>query len=262
MEYVRIREYFVDFYGEGSKEVLCLDGLSNETNINMIYTYIKENIPEVEHLDEVILDIEKEIYKSIILDKRIVNNNMPCINIIGEDGNIESLYKELHDKLESVDNENYTIEYVLESVFTYFVTKYNEIVKSHNEFVNMYKIFLEELKKPLFNKGKIYEEMKTDITNKETKQEFVYIASGSKTFYKIGRTKSISEREKALRTGNHVLKMFAYTMTYNPIKLESLLHEIYKHKNVGGEWFDFTKEEVNELISSFGFSVAIEKGDA
>jgi hypothetical protein len=102
--------------------------------------------------------------------------------------------------------------------------------------------------------------------NKEEKKDkgvkekgFVYIAScATEGVYKIGMSRYISDRERTLKVGNHDLSIFAYTQSNNPRKLEMMLHNIYSKKNLSGEWFELNKEEIEDLIQSFCFTLAIE----
>jgi hypothetical protein len=96
--------------------------------------------------------------------------------------------------------------------------------------------------------------------NKTKKMEagFVYIMHVFGTdFYKIGMTKNIDTRERQLKTGNHNLRCIATTISQNPRSMESLIHSIYADNNVGGEFFEFSTEELERIITEFSFSRAI-----
>jgi hypothetical protein len=255
-----LREYFVDFYGNNSREVLLFDGVcfeSYQLTIETAFKKIEEIAPELEYLDELFLDIQTSEYKKIKLDKRMVNNCIPCINITDKGGNIQEFYRDLHEKLQAIPSDNYTLESLLENIFSHFIDRYNDLVIKHNDFAEEYKLFLSEIKKqinfarPDSYKGNVRKSEKCGSVG------FVYIATGSDCFYKIGRTKDITSREKTLKTGNHLLSMIAYTQSCNSEHLEALIHKTYKNKNVGGEWFELTKEELEEMIYSFGFSLAL-----
>lgn len=85
---------------------------------------------------------------------------------------------------------------------------------------------------------------------------FVYIAKqlNEKDVYKIGVTKDIQQRLNTFKTGNCFVEMIASVKTNFPYKLESLLHSVYKPFNLTREWFVFSDEKLEEIISSFGFT--------
>lgn len=63
--------------------------------------------------------------------------------------------------------------------------------------------------------------------------------------YKIGVTKNIvEERKKELQTGNSSeLHICNYYETDFPYKIELMMHNKYKQKNIKNEWFRLTDEE-------------------
>lgn len=261
MEIEKIRELFVEFYGEWSEELLQFDcACLNDSvcDMNEVYKKLKAITPEIDFIDEMFFTFEDDIYKSIKLDKRITNNCMPEVNIVDESGKKGVFYKELYDCLHKVPDEEYTLDFVLQSIFNHFIGKYNTLVADHNELVAYHKKFVDLFKSPSFDAG-IH--VKDDVKTKTEKDGFVYIASGGDSFYKIGRTINISNREKSLKTGNHLLRIFAYTKTDNADKLEVLIHKLFKHKNVGGEWFELTKDDLDDIIRSFCFSIALSYKD-
>ena len=71
---------------------------------------------------------------------------------------------------------------------------------------------------------------------------------------KIGVTKDIQQRLNTFKTGNCFVEMIASVKTNFPYKLESLLHSVYKPFNLTREWFVFSDEKLEEIISSFGFT--------
>jgi hypothetical protein len=76
-------------------------------------------------------------------------------------------------------------------------------------------------------------------------------------FYKIGRSKNISEREKALKIGNHRIRCVASISVKDSIRAEKLLHSLYIDNNVGGEFFEFNFQEFNDLINNHGFLMVL-----
>lgn len=68
--------------------------------------------------------------------------------------------------------------------------------------------------------------------------------------YKIGVTRSNnSKRIKALQTGNATkLQLLNIYECEYPFRLESMMHKKFENKRVLNEWFQLTKEEVNNFI--------------
>ena len=83
---------------------------------------------------------------------------------------------------------------------------------------------------------------------------FVYLIGeeANEGNFKIGVTteKTIEKRMKKLQTGNsNKLIIRKYYETDKPFKLETMLHNFYKNKNILNEWFYLTNEEVEQFIS-------------
>lgn len=76
---------------------------------------------------------------------------------------------------------------------------------------------------------------------------YVYlIYDENNNVYKIGVTRKSNEtRVKKMQTGNptQLRVLLMYECKY-PFRLETMLHNIYKSKNVLNEWFELTNEEV------------------
>lgn len=72
--------------------------------------------------------------------------------------------------------------------------------------------------------------------------------------YKIGFTKysNPNKRIKQLKTGNPDIFLIDYFNTTNKRKIETILHNLYKHKLINGEWFELTEEEVVGFSSLCG----------
>ena len=65
------------------------------------------------------------------------------------------------------------------------------------------------------------------------------------TIYKIGYTKnSVEDRRKILQTGcpNEIQIVESFESEFS-IKIETTLHNIYKHKRIHGEWFSLDLED-------------------
>ena len=78
----------------------------------------------------------------------------------------------------------------------------------------------------------------------------VYENEEGNYLYKIGRTKrKVEERLKEFKTGNPNIEFVTSFKSIWGTKIESYLHKIYKSKNVSGEWFLLTEENVNSFLS-------------
>jgi hypothetical protein len=81
---------------------------------------------------------------------------------------------------------------------------------------------------------------------------YVYLIGeiGNENRFKIGATKckDINKRLKQLQTGNseelYIKESFETT---RPFKLETMLHNRFKTSNLIGEWFDLSKDDVNNF---------------
>jgi hypothetical protein len=84
------------------------------------------------------------------------------------------------------------------------------------------------------------------------KTNYIYIirVSGS-TYYKIGRTKKYRSRFDELQTSTpYTLETIAVFEVADAFKVEAYLHHKLANYKVRGEWFDFTNEQVEKLLSS------------
>lgn len=68
---------------------------------------------------------------------------------------------------------------------------------------------------------------------------------GNEGRYKIGMTRGCSDkRKKALQTGNAEELYVRYEYeTPTPVKLEAMLHRLYKPKQLLNEWFELTEDD-------------------
>ena len=71
----------------------------------------------------------------------------------------------------------------------------------------------------------------------------MYIIKG-KEYYKIGYTTNYKKRIKQYKTHNPNVNTICLVKTPKAFKLESYYHDLYKDKNVHGEWFNLTEQEV------------------
>lgn len=84
---------------------------------------------------------------------------------------------------------------------------------------------------------------------------FVYIAKqqNEPSVYKIGRTRHISNREACFSTGNAYIKIIYTLKSARYKKIERVLHKIYRHKKIKGEWFNLDDSDIQSLVKLFGF---------
>jgi hypothetical protein len=80
---------------------------------------------------------------------------------------------------------------------------------------------------------------------------YVYLLTDGEQ-YKVGVTRgSIWNRIKKLQTGNpYVIQMIDCYETYNPFKIEKILHFRYSDKRVNNEWFDLNSDDVTNFKST------------
>lgn len=81
--------------------------------------------------------------------------------------------------------------------------------------------------------------------------EKIYLIKNEENLYKIGVTKrNVNERIKELNISYpYELKIIHEYQTNIGYKLESYLHKIFHHKNIKGEWFELSKNDVEKFIS-------------
>lgn len=74
---------------------------------------------------------------------------------------------------------------------------------------------------------------------------FVYVIYSPTGVYKIGRSRNIDHRLKAFSVPG--LEVYHFFFTYHSPIHEKMLHEIFKHKHVKGEWFALDANELEQL---------------
>lgn len=100
--------------------------------------------------------------------------------------------------------------------------------------------FIEEMLKDEAIKKKAIEQL--EINHKEA-EHYIYIIKG-KEYYKIGYTTNYKKRIKQYKTHNPNVNTICLVKTPKAFELEGYYHDLYKDKNVDGEWFNLTEEEV------------------
>ncbi len=80
---------------------------------------------------------------------------------------------------------------------------------------------------------------------------YIYLISNNLNQYKIGISKNPKRRIKELQTGNDsnlfVVSQYKSEKYYK--KIETALHNTYKHCNVLNEWFELTNDQALMFIS-------------
>ena len=103
------------------------------------------------------------------------------------------------------------------------------------------------------------------FTNKEkTKQDgFIYIAKqlNEENVYKIGITIDLKNRVSTLKTGNAFLEVISSLKTDKYKLIEKVLHSEFECFRIAGEWFEFPKGLIEEIIKAFGFNYHLEEQD-
>lgn len=89
---------------------------------------------------------------------------------------------------------------------------------------------------------------------------FVYLI-GTSVFgwYKIG--KSVDANVRVNQIGVLLpfkIKVFQVWRAENHHLMEKSLHEIYAHKRINGEWFEFSKDEIRELIEAIPYEARVD----
>ena len=79
-----------------------------------------------------------------------------------------------------------------------------------------------------------------------------YLMKDSNTgLTKIGKTVDPKHRERTLQSEKPTISLFAVCED----NIETKLHKIYKDKRTRGEWFNLTKEEVDNIINKYKFKI-------
>ena len=87
-----------------------------------------------------------------------------------------------------------------------------------------------------------------------TRPSYVYLLRAG-LFFKIGKSDKVSKRIGSIQTANPskvmLVAKFKCDSSDEARKLEKELHKRYKDRKVSGEWFSFTKEEL-DLVKEYG----------
>lgn len=104
----------------------------------------------------------------------------------------------------------------------------------------------------VINNGVVFKEGTTIgavIREQSYNKEGIYILNATNTNrYKIGITKDFNKRLSNLQTGSpFMFEIEAFYSTNKSRMIERLMHALLKNKNVGGEWFELTEEELRDV---------------
>lgn len=104
----------------------------------------------------------------------------------------------------------------------------------------------------LFNKNKTHIEISLEKVDVDSCVYFITNCT-YKNKVKIGYTKtSLVQRLSQIQEDvGCALSVYAFYISEAPYKIEQFLHEKYAHKRRNGEWFEFTKEELDEVVGAF-----------
>ena len=84
--------------------------------------------------------------------------------------------------------------------------------------------------------------------------EYVYLVTDRSGYYKIGRTKNLKQRMRALNTGNSQgVRLVGQIPTYNSPQLEKDIHRYLRAYHHRGEWFKYDRNAQvwQSVISQF-----------
>lgn len=82
------------------------------------------------------------------------------------------------------------------------------------------------------------------VEKNEGKEGYVYIFDLKNGYYKVGRTKNVLQRLKALQAGNPGIKCVWSAHVQNTYEAESALHKMFKKKKVEREVFALERGDI------------------
>ena len=89
----------------------------------------------------------------------------------------------------------------------------------------------------------------------ENKQYLYLIRCNKSDFYKIGVSQHPKYRIRDLQIGCPYPLILIYKKQFDNVNvrdIESLLHKKYWKKRVGGEWFEFSKDDIDSIQQGLG----------
>lgn len=88
----------------------------------------------------------------------------------------------------------------------------------------------------------------SNFSSNKDNSGFVYLARNGKQWYKIGVSKQPYKRMSSLQTGSPLeVTLIHRVFSFNPLELEESLHTYYSAYWLRGEWFELSKQLVNEF---------------
>lgn len=95
----------------------------------------------------------------------------------------------------------------------------------------------------IHTKGILYVPM---ANRKRSNDNFIYLMHNRQNnYYKIGRSTNVKIRERTLQAQEPDIVLIEKWQASKDA--EKLLHEMYKHKKLRGEWFNLTQVEIEEI---------------
>jgi len=90
-------------------------------------------------------------------------------------------------------------------------------------------------------------------SSKTKKKQYVYLVHAILTNrYKIGRTTDLRSRMNQLAAGApYKVNLVTYFETDNSLQEESILHKKLASYRVHGEWFEFSPEQLEDVLKAF-----------
>jgi hypothetical protein len=80
---------------------------------------------------------------------------------------------------------------------------------------------------------------------------YTYLMTDASGYVKIGKAHDVYNRFLTLRTGNPTLKIVAHLDE----NIESKLHQLFNPYRIIGEWFELSKDIINDLIEKYEFKL-------
>jgi hypothetical protein len=195
-------------------------------------------------------------------ENKSLNNEIDKLNFIIFLNNISNVYPEYFCKgylLSQYTNAVQEIEGVWYISTDYFDFSSNEIAlkayQSQTGILNLLKINNQKTGYLNFNQlSNIIEYIDNPPIEQPKRIIYTYLMSDASNYVKIGKTNNLKNRFNTLRVGNPTLKVIAHLDK----NIENKLHTLFSNKRIIGEWFEFTNEELLNLIKNYEFKIITE----
>lgn len=124
---------------------------------------------------------------------------------------------------------------------------YEEFKKLVDEMEKFYRIFSDQdITDSNINRSKSHHYSRK--SKSPTKRKMVYLMKANGN-YKIGVSLNPKERLKQLKIGLSSINLIHSFNADDALQAEETLHHIFKKKNVGGEWFSLSGEDIADIQS-------------